>query len=149
MLLGRKRRPLQYSMGGRGRGKSGAGGRRYGPPPTRKASEDRWGCRFQSGCEEGKGGLCHDSRRDVILLPLQTALANRAVLQGNQAKPPSENFRGHFSQRGQNPDLDSIDRDFADQVSSVQEPDVVGTLKSGRITALEPVYTQESVEMGR
>jgi len=60
--------PDPIIQGGRGRGKSGAGGRRYGPPPTHKASEDRW---LRIWERSRRGGICHDQVADVILLPLK------------------------------------------------------------------------------
>jgi len=53
---------------------------------------------------------------------LQTALADRAVLQGAQAKPAHQNLRGNKCQCRSHPDLDSTHHHPAGQIPAVQNP---------------------------
>jgi len=75
----------------------------------------------------------------TIAAILQTALADRAVLQGAQAKPAHQNLRGNKCQCRSHPDLDSTHHHPAGQIPAVQIPPHVGSLASDRAAALESV----------
>src|SRR5208283_1946207 len=62
------------------------------------------------------------------------------VLQGPQAKPQNQDFRGHHRERPAHPDLDSLDRHAAAQVAPSPLQSQLVAVQSGHHAALEPVY---------
>lgn len=71
---------------------------------------------------------------------LQGSLADRAVLQGAQADPEDQDLRRHLGERGQDPDLDHIDRDTVAALSATVLPFRLELGESCRAAAHELFY---------
>ena len=88
----------------------------------------------------GAGG-CDDRRH------LSRPLADRAVFQGPQAEPASEDLRGHLGERAEDPDLDGADRDFAAALPQAAGALGLELVQSGRFVAAAVVCAPRIVRL--
>ena len=87
-------------------------------------------------------GVRRDDRRH-----LSRPLADRAVFQGPQAEPASEDLRGHLGERAEDPDLDGADRDFAAALPQAAGALGLELVQSGRFVAAAVVCAPRIVRL--
>ena len=86
---------------------------------------------------------------DICRMSGKGSLADRTFLQGLETESESQNLCEHQRECPVYPDLDSINRHVADQISSVQIQDQLVTIELGGLLTMEPFYLQGFMGLDR